>query len=569
VLGYSAAHALSLPFREASFDAVVCFELVEHLHEQDALLREIRRVLRLDGFLLLSTPNLLTETSLDVSGGPGVSPYHVSTLTPAALRRLLRRHFGSVLMQGYRRRGGSALYRLLRALDVFNLRLRLRWRTREALALRLGGPTQAVPAGQDPVDFELKSSGLRQATDLIAVCRGPRPLRPPAQLTLVSAAYPPVGGGVADHTRMLARELAGRGQEAVVVTTSAAPEEEGPAVRRVAADWSLKGVRQVVSQLAEQRGRALLFQYVPHLYGRAGVAPGAALFPLMCRSRGLRVITHFHEACVGWSGHPLGFAQAAVHRLQALLLIAGSEGIILSNRRIAGILNWMLRLWARPWAVLASGPTSPRVEVPAERRAAARARWARAGETLVVVYGLASRGKRYDLAVEALDLLCREGRDVRLLMLGDQEAGDRDYCQEVRGEIRSRKLENRVSWSGRLPPGEIQEALACADFMWNLEHGGVTTRNATAAAALGQGLPVVAFRGHGLDSCFRDGENILMVEELSEQALARETGRLLSSPELTERLRMGARRLYDEVFGWPVIVEGYLDLLRRAGVDVG
>ncbi|MGR3933709.1 class I SAM-dependent methyltransferase [Streptomyces sp. BRA346] len=47
-----------LPFADASADACVFSEVVEHLVDPDAALDEIRRVLRPGGHLLLSTPNL-------------------------------------------------------------------------------------------------------------------------------------------------------------------------------------------------------------------------------------------------------------------------------------------------------------------------------------------------------------------------------------------------------------------------------------------------------------------------------------------------------------------------------
>ena len=45
------------PFRDGFFDAVLFLDVIEHLHPRVAVLREIRRVLRADGRLLVSGPN--------------------------------------------------------------------------------------------------------------------------------------------------------------------------------------------------------------------------------------------------------------------------------------------------------------------------------------------------------------------------------------------------------------------------------------------------------------------------------------------------------------------------------
>lgn len=47
-----------LPFEEVSFDTVICGDVIEHLISPDHLLEEIHRVLKAQGHLLITTPNL-------------------------------------------------------------------------------------------------------------------------------------------------------------------------------------------------------------------------------------------------------------------------------------------------------------------------------------------------------------------------------------------------------------------------------------------------------------------------------------------------------------------------------
>jgi 2-polyprenyl-3-methyl-5-hydroxy-6-metoxy-1,4-benzoquinol methylase len=51
------ANLESLPFGDAEFDLVLCSQVVEHLLDVDAGLRELARVLRPDGTLILTTDN--------------------------------------------------------------------------------------------------------------------------------------------------------------------------------------------------------------------------------------------------------------------------------------------------------------------------------------------------------------------------------------------------------------------------------------------------------------------------------------------------------------------------------
>ena len=52
-----------LPFQDASFDLVTCTEVIEHLEHYRRILREIYRVLKPGGTLVLSTPNILNLKS--------------------------------------------------------------------------------------------------------------------------------------------------------------------------------------------------------------------------------------------------------------------------------------------------------------------------------------------------------------------------------------------------------------------------------------------------------------------------------------------------------------------------
>jgi 2-polyprenyl-3-methyl-5-hydroxy-6-metoxy-1,4-benzoquinol methylase len=54
---------VSLPYRSGSFDVVVALEVVEHLENPRFFLREVGRVLRCGGRLVLSTPNVTSLRS--------------------------------------------------------------------------------------------------------------------------------------------------------------------------------------------------------------------------------------------------------------------------------------------------------------------------------------------------------------------------------------------------------------------------------------------------------------------------------------------------------------------------
>jgi SAM-dependent methyltransferase len=81
-----------LPFDDASFDAVVAGELFEHLQFPDALVGEIRRVLRPGGVLVGSVPNAFrVQSRLRFLRGrpPEDDPTHLRMFSPDGVRALL------------------------------------------------------------------------------------------------------------------------------------------------------------------------------------------------------------------------------------------------------------------------------------------------------------------------------------------------------------------------------------------------------------------------------------------------------------------------------------------------
>ncbi len=69
-----------LPFKDGTFDGIICSEVIEHVFEKEKVLEEIRRVLRPEGWLILSAP---------MSWGLHYEPYDFWRFTPYSLRRLL------------------------------------------------------------------------------------------------------------------------------------------------------------------------------------------------------------------------------------------------------------------------------------------------------------------------------------------------------------------------------------------------------------------------------------------------------------------------------------------------
>ncbi|MHC9085643.1 methyltransferase domain-containing protein [Luteimonas sp. RIT-PG2_3] len=97
-LSFVRGSAAEIPAAAGSFDVVVSFETIEHLIEQEQMLDEIKRVLRPDGFLVISSPN--KEVYSEQSGHH--NEFHLKELELEELTALLVKRFPAVKMFGHR-----------------------------------------------------------------------------------------------------------------------------------------------------------------------------------------------------------------------------------------------------------------------------------------------------------------------------------------------------------------------------------------------------------------------------------------------------------------------------------
>jgi len=86
-LEFLAGDVTNLQFENDSFDAVVCFEVVEHIENAGTLLDEVSRVIKDEGLFIVSTPN----GAVIVSSRP--NPYHFREYNVGEFTKLLESRF--------------------------------------------------------------------------------------------------------------------------------------------------------------------------------------------------------------------------------------------------------------------------------------------------------------------------------------------------------------------------------------------------------------------------------------------------------------------------------------------
>lgn len=83
--------ATTLPFKPSSFDLVIASEIIEHLKKPEKMLIEIKKVLKPNGRVIITTPVKLFPKPED--------PLHIREFTTADLNKLLKKYFSKVVIK--------------------------------------------------------------------------------------------------------------------------------------------------------------------------------------------------------------------------------------------------------------------------------------------------------------------------------------------------------------------------------------------------------------------------------------------------------------------------------------
>ncbi|MBX5493453.1 MAG: glycosyltransferase family 4 protein [Chloroflexi bacterium] len=425
----------------------------------------------------------------------------------------------------------------------------------------------------------------------------------PLSVLFLAGEYPPQPGGVGDYTALLAATLAAQGVPVTVLATrgsavtlggaSASPAavlSAGPAVPRAAVetavpvarepaaprvwrwvarwDWRCAPVVRVATLAA--RANIVHVQYQPAAFALEGAIcwlPGW----LRRRLPRVRTVATFHDLRVPYLWPKAGRLRAAARDR----LLRGVDAAVFTE-----LADWAAARAVRPggrhWIPIGTNltPTPP----PAYDRRAWRARLGADDATLLLVHlGFLNRSKGLETLFAALPRLQRQGRRVRLALVG-AEAGASDaanaaYAREVEARLRTPGLAEVVVRLPVLPSAEVSACLLAADLAVFPFTDGASLRRGSLLAALAHGLPTVSTWPPGSRSDvtsngvgLHEGENIVRVPAGDPAALAALIDRVATDGTLRARLAAGGPVLV-AALSWPRIAAAHRALYATLLTD--
>ncbi len=379
------------------------------------------------------------------------------------------------------------------------------------------------------------------------------------RMLLVSGEYPPTIGGVGDYTFHLAHALARRGHDVSVLISGRAERGrstcvargDGVRVHTSRVSWHVANAASMARAIGDLRPDVVNFQYVPQLYGRAGIAPGAAMLPLLIRRMcHATVVSTMHEIASPWDLQPRRLGAAFAHRAQAMLMMTASHRVIVTNPVYAR----MARRWNGAVHEIPVGPSILPVAVREPEILEIRASLGAGEGALIGEFSPLAVGKSPG---DLIALLRTLGTRARLVMLGGL-ATDAARRGSFMRYAAAAGVAGRIIWTGALSPADISRHLSALDVYVHTHTAGASGRSTTLVSALAHGLPVVAYEGPETGPSMAS-QGVTLAPRGDACALAGRVAALLDAPEARGRSGAAAHKLHVRQFSWDVIASRVLE----------
>ena len=360
---------------------------------------------------------------------------------------------------------------------------------------------------------------------------------------IFSDLLPPKRGGLADHTFRLAQELSPH--HSVTVISSLGVATDAPfAVRPVMDDW--RDLPRLRAELATLPAEALLlWQYVPHMYGRGGVNRALPRFMRELHEAGRSQVVLAHEIAADYSWHPARSWYTWNQRRQWEEILQFADVIPVGCGR--WVEDWSRR---RPAAaaklfVLPSPSNLPLEPVAPDQRSRWRRELGWEPDTRVLGYfGTLDPSKQLPWILDAWAAAHTPEHPVALALIGSAPAIT--VPEDRRRYFRA---------LGHLAAPEASRALSSLDVLALPFIDGISERRGSLMAGLQHGVPVVSTIGHNTGSHLQQAEWLALTPVSDRAAFVRTVGQLLADPQARRRIGAAAQTQYHQNYSWSVVVD--------------
>lgn len=358
---------------------------------------------------------------------------------------------------------------------------------------------------------------------------------------------------MADYSALLVGELGRHFPLTLITSPGARAVPDTCKVRAFSAWQDAEALFTRLSSLPPET--VLLWQYVPHMYGRGGVAPAVAQCIQRLHSAGYRQLVTAHEIAAPYSLRPNRAWYAWSHRQQWQTIVQAAEVIITSTEAWRD--EWQTKLpQYRAKIHYAASPSTIPVQA-VQDLAALRRDWRQQHgwpeETLVLGwFGTASAAKQLDWVLTALQTARTRVSNVALILIGKAE------------DLARSQNSPWIKSTGYLPTAEVSQMLQSIDLLLLPFIDGVSERRTSFMAGLSHGTPVVTTYGHNTGPTLKAANICALASAQKQTEFVSAVSTMLAQPVEREALAARGRSYYQTHYDWPVVVHQLSALISAA-----
>jgi polysaccharide biosynthesis protein PslF len=397
------------------------------------------------------------------------------------------------------------------------------------------------------------------------------------KLLVISAAFPPMRAGEADHALQLCWQLADRGHDVHVLTTKGCLNPEGAnfSVHAIMSGWRWSDLPRFMRFLARCSPDGVILMYIGFIYNDH---PMMTFAPTVSKIilPSVPFVTQFENA-EGASAHETSFGARCVRKAAALcvganrvdyrfgtLLSDSDRLIVLSGVHLAQLAKLAPGLERKSVLV----PPPPLMRISPDDSGLIRARGRKLlkvePEDVVIVYlGRIYPPKGIETLLRAFHSVLSKRRNVHLVFLGgahdrpDSEHFRASYPGEMAQLASDLGIAKMVTWTGEFDwDSELPSLYLRASDLCVLPYNyGVMLNNSSFAMTASYGLPIITTKGGILEAPFVHEENVYLCAPKKPDELAMAIEVLIDQPHFRKRLADGALRLAKEWFSWERAIE--------------
>jgi len=175
------------------------------------------------------------------------------------------------------------------------------------------------------------------------------------------------------------------------------------------------------------------------------------------------------------------------------------------------------------------------------------------GELKLLTVGRLSVTKRFEMLVEAVEILNKQGKNVRLTI-----SGGGGLLEELKTIVEQKKLTGIINLTGRIETEKMPDVYGVHDmFVSASMQEGMSNAMLEAMAS---GLPIITTKCEGVEELISD--NGIVVGTDSAESLAEAVIKLADNRQ-QYKMMCAAARSRAENFGWDRVAQGYIKLYQR------